>query len=72
MTKKTTAFPQTADGAFAYFSSLLGEPYQSAKHDGRWFDIFDAAANGKDPDELGEEDVQRLFAAVRDEMAKPF
>ena len=70
--KPWAAFPQTADGAFAYFSSLLGEPYQSAKHDGRWFDIFDAAANGKDPDEFGEEDVQRLFAAVRDEMAKPF
>lgn len=70
--KPWAAFPQTADGAFAYFSSLLGEPYESAKHDERWFGIFDAAANGKDPDEFDAEDVQRLFAAVRDEAALPF
>lgn len=62
-------FPQTADGAFAYFCSLLGEPYSSAKHDGRWFVLFDKVSGGKDPDEFGPEDVQRLFAAVRDGMA---
>ena len=57
-------FPQTADGAFAFFCAKLGEPYSSAKHDGQWFDIFDKAAEGKDPDEFTPEDVQRLFACV--------
>lgn len=57
-------FPQTADGAFAFFCAKLGEPYSSAKHDGQWFDIFDKAAEGKDPDEFTPEDVQRLFAFV--------
>ncbi len=70
--KPWAAFPQTADGAFAYFSSLLGEPYSSAKHDERWFSIFDAATEGKDPDQLDADDIQILFAAVRDEMSKPF
>lgn len=63
-------FPQTADGAFAYFCSLLGEAYSGAKHDGRWFAIFDGVANGQDPDQFSQSDVQRLFAAVRDGMAK--
>ncbi len=64
--KPWAEFPQTGDGAFAYFCSLLGEPYSSKKHDEKWFEIFDAAANGKDPDQLDAADVQRLFAAVRD------
>ena len=59
-------FPQTADGAFAYFCKLLGEPYSSEKHDDKWFAIYDGAANGKDPDELDAADVQRLFQAVAD------
>ena len=65
--QKTWAeFPQTADGAFAYFCSLLGEPYSSAKHDDKWFAIYDKASNGKDPDEFDAADVQRLFQAVAD------
>ena len=63
-------FPQTADGAFQYFCSLLGEPYQGAKHDERWFALFDEAAQGKDPDQFTPEDVLRLFQAIRDGMAK--
>lgn len=63
-------FPQTADGAFQYFCSLLGEPYQGAKHDERWFALFDEAAQGKDPDQFAPEDVLRLFQAIRDGMAK--
>lgn len=59
-------FPQTADGAFAYFCSLLGEPYSSAKHDDKWFAVYDKASNGKDPDEFDAADVQRLFQAVAD------
>ena len=61
------SYPQTADGAFAFFCAKLnerGEEYQSAKHDDKWFDVFDKAAEGKDPDEFGPEDVQRLFACV--------
>jgi hypothetical protein len=72
--KPWSEFPQTADGAFAYFCSLLegrGEKYSSEKHDEEWFDIFDKAAQGKDPDEFGPEDVQRLFQAVG-EGALPF
>ena len=69
--KPWAAFPQTADGAFAYFCSLLGEPYNSEKHDEKWFDIFGKAAQGKDPDEFGPEDVQRLFQAVS-EADMPF
>ncbi len=68
--KPWAEFPQTADGAFEYFRSLLGEPYSSAKHDERWFALFDAAAQGKDPDQFGAADVQRLFETVRDAMAK--
>ena len=65
--QKTWAeFPQTADGAFAYFCSLLGEPYSSAKHDDKWFAVYDKASNGKDPDEFDAADVQRLFQAVAD------
>lgn len=64
--KPWAEFPQTADGAFAYFCKKLGEPYSSEKHDGQWFDIFDKAANGKDPDEFDAADVQRLFQAVCD------
>lgn len=59
--------PQTADGAFAFFCAKLrerGEEYSGAKHDDRWFAIFDGAAAGKDPDELDAEDVGRLFEAV--------
>lgn len=63
-------FPQTVDGAFAYYRSLLGEPYVSAKHDARWFDIYDGASSGKDPDEFGPDDVRRLFQAIAEEMAK--
>ena len=62
-------FPQTADGAFAYFCSLLGEPYSGAKHDEKWFALFDAAAQGKDPDEFDAADVQRLFQTIKDGMA---
>ncbi len=62
-------FPQTAEGAFRYFCSLLGEPYSGAKHDDRWFALFDGVAGGKDPDTFAPDDVQRLFRAVRDGMA---
>ena len=65
-TKTWAEFPQTADGAFAYFCSLLGEPYSSAKHDDKWFAVYDKASNGKDPDEFDAADVQRLFQAVAD------
>lgn len=59
-------FPQTADGAFAYFCSRLNGEYKSEKHDDKWFEIYDSAAAGKDPDEFTPEDVQRLFKAVAD------
>lgn len=62
--KPWAEFPQTADGAFAFFSSKLGEPYSPAKHDERWFAIFDKVSDGKDPDQLTPADVQRLFEAV--------
>lgn len=62
--KPWAEFTQTADGAFAFFCKKLGEPYSSEKHDGQWFDIFDKAANGKDPDEFDAADVQRLFECV--------
>lgn len=64
------AFEQTSDGAFAYYCSLLGEPYQGAKHDEKWFDLYDQAADGKDPDQLDARGVQRLFKAVHDGMAR--
>lgn len=63
-------FPSSPDGAFDYFRSLLGEPYSSAKHDERWFALFDEATRGKDPDQLGAADIRRLFETVRDAMAK--
>lgn len=68
-------FPSTVDGAFAYFSSLLGEPYQSAKHDDAWFKIYDEASEGKDPDEFTQDDVKRLFESIAvkmDDSAMPF
>lgn len=65
-TKTWAEFPQTSDGAFAYFCSLLGEPYSSAKHDDKWFAVYDKASKGKDPDEFDAADVQRLFQAVAD------
>ena len=61
------AFPQTADGAFTFFCSKLkarGEEYSSAKHDDEWFDIYDKAAQGKDPDEFTPQDIQTLFTCV--------
>lgn len=57
-------YPKTCDGAFAYFCSLLGEAYSGAKHDEKWFALFDAAAQGKDPDEFTPQDIQTLFACV--------
>lgn len=62
-------YPKTCDGAFAYFCSLLGEAYSGAKHDEKWFALFDAAAQGKDPDEFDAADVQRLFQTIKDGMA---
>jgi hypothetical protein len=62
-------YPKTCDGAFAYFCSLLGEAYSGAKHDEKWFALFDAAAQGKDPDEFTQEDVQGLFQTIKDGMA---
>ena len=68
-------YPQTADGAFAFFCSLLKErrkvDYSSEKHDDEWFEIFDAARRGKDPDEFSPEDIQRLMEAV-DNGVEPF
>ena len=63
-------YPKTCDGAFAYFCSLLGEAYSGAKHDEKWFALFDAAAQGKDPDEFDAADVQRLFQTIKDGMAE--
>ncbi len=65
--KPWAAFPHTADGAFSFFCAKLkqrGEEYASAKHDAEWFDIFDRAAEGKDPDEFTPQDVERLFMCV--------
>ena len=69
--KPWASFPQTSDGAFAFYCSLLGEPYKSEKHDEKWFDIYDKTANGKDPDQLTPADVQALFKAVS-ESVMPF
>lgn len=66
--KSWEKFPSTVDGAFAYFSSLLGEPYQSAKHDDAWFKIYDEASEGKDPDEFTQDDVKRLFESIAEKM----
>lgn len=63
-------YPKTCDGAFAYFCSLLGEAYSGAKHDEKWFALFDAAAQGKDPDQFDAADVQRLFQTIKDGMAE--
>lgn len=65
--KPWASYPQTADGAFLFFCAKLeerGEKYASAKHDGRWFEIFDSVANGQDPDLFTPEDVERLFMCV--------
>lgn len=67
--KPWASYPQTADGAFDYFCSLLGEPYEGAKHEGKWFELFDAARQGKDVDEFTQEDTQRLFQTIKDGMA---
>ena len=64
--KPWASFPQTSDGAFAYYCSLLGEPYKSEKHDEKWFETYDSVANGKDPDRLSPAEVQELFKAVND------
>jgi hypothetical protein len=64
MGKPWAAFPQSADGAFAYYCSILPEKYDSAKHDEKWFAIYDQVAGGKDPDQFNAADVQRLFQAV--------
>ena len=64
--KPWASFPQTSDGAFAYYCSLLGEPYKSEKHDETWFATYDSVANGKDPDQLTPADVQALFKAINE------
>lgn len=75
-TKPTAApwadYPQTCDGAFAYFCARLGEPYSGAKHDEKWFELFDKAAQGKDPDLFAPEDVRRLFETIHDASDIPF
>lgn len=73
--KPWASYPQTADGAFAFFCATLKarrqEDYASDKHDAEWFKIYDGAANGKDPDEFGPDDAQRLMEAVDNEV-QPF
>ena len=64
--KPWASFPQTSNGAFVYYCSLLGEPYKSEKHDEKWFETYDSVANGKDPDRLSPAEVQELFKAVND------
>ena len=68
-------YPQTADGAFAFFCAALKErrkeDYSSEKHDEMWFGIYDGAAQGTDPDEFTPADVQRLMEAV-DNGVMPF
>ena len=70
--KPWAGFPQTPDGAFGFFCSKLkarGEEYSGEKHDSEWFDIYDKASDGKDPDEFTPEDIQRLFACVDEAFA---
>ena len=60
-------FPATCEGAFGFFRARLegrGEPYAPARHDGTWFDIYDRAAKGKDPDLLSPAEVEGLFAEI--------
>jgi hypothetical protein len=59
-------YPKNADGAFSYFCSKLGEKYDSAKHDEKWFDLYDEVADGKDPDQFTQADWVRLFATIHD------
>lgn len=69
---KPSDFPQDANGAFTFFCARLEEhheKYASAKHDGRWFDIYDGVAKGKDPDELTQQEVDNLFEAVDESFA---
>ena len=70
---KPSDFPQDADGAFSFFCARLkehGEKYASAKHDGRWFEIFDSVANGQDPDLFTPQETESLFQAVDKAFAK--
>ena len=67
--KPWASFPQTVDGAFAYFCSKLGEAYSSEKHDDAWFTIYDGASNGKDPDQFTPADTQAMFEAVEGHFA---
>lgn len=70
---KPSDFPQDANGAFSFFCARLeehGEKYASAKHDGRWFEIFDSVANGQDPDLFTPEETESLFQAVEKAFAK--
>lgn len=73
--KPWAEYPQTCDGAFAFYCALLKErrkeDYSSEKHDAEWFEIFDGARQGKDPDEFTPADVQRLMEAV-DNGVMPF
>ncbi len=70
---KPSDFPQDANGAFSFFCARLeehGEKYASAKHDGRWFEIFDSVANGQDPDLFTPQETESLFQAVDKAFAK--
>lgn len=60
------SYPQTGDGVFAYFCSKLGEAYDSAKHDERWFAIYDDASGGKDPDQFTPAEWAKMFQAVEE------
>ena len=62
--------PAAAPATPSRFCSLLGEAYSGAKHDEKWFALFDAAAQGKDPDQFDAADVQRLFQTIKDGMAE--
>ena len=69
---KPSDFPQDANGAFSFFCARLeehGEKYASAKHDGRWFEIFDSVANGQDPDLFTPQETESLFQAVEEAFA---
>lgn len=57
-------FPMTSDGVWNYFLSKLGEQYDGAKHDEKWFALQDAEVPGKDPDQYTREDFTKLFTAI--------